>query len=911
MNILTTYQQPFILKKACILICIFFSTATLLSQNAETENWYFGELSGLNFASQENPSVLTNSNMATPAGCSSISDIDGNLLFYTNGKTIWNNSHNIMVNGDNVFGDQNSAQNSIIIPIYGLNDIYYLFTVAPNGLFYAIIDMSLNNGLGEVTNFNIPVLESTDVGKLTAVHHADGESIWLMTTRKNENDIYTSFYNYKINTNGVIENPVISDGLFYEGITQGIMKYSPDGSRLAITNIRPTSLDKHISLFDFDNGTGFLSNRINVLTSFTFFEIVSAYGVEFSSDSKKLYATLIRQGDFSPDTGGIVEDSEKRSFLYQYNAEFTDVSGNSSLLHEQVDGLIPGSIQLAKSGKIYRAVSQNEGNGLNFLGAVNNPNEVGFASSYTHNSIDLNQNLSRLGLPNFIQSYFRTRILNEDTCLNEELAFEVDTYAPITAAQWDFGDGNTSNEISPNYSYSESGIYDVTVTITVNNRPITTNKTIEIFELPELIQNQELVQCDVDFDGISIFNLNDIKEVITDPDLEEQLFFFETLENAEQHINPITNPDSYTNIEPNQEVFVKVVNDNDCGVFTSFFLNAIYVSPIIISDYYVCEDSDQIVGDEQGYFTITDIIDHIRNEIAISSGTSLEFYPTLFDAQTSQNNIRAALLSPSTTIWVKFVEPGFACSGIGSINLVVNDTPIVEINDSYTFCPTEGFTLFGDPSNDRFEWLNSNGEVLSTLQEFTTNTEGTYTLNAYNTQNGIECSNSKTFTVTQIPEPEFQTIITDLDYNNNTVKIVMEGDGSYEFSLDDIAYFGNSNEYSFFNVESGMQTVYVRDIDQCYPAISKSLHLIGYPKFITPNDDGVNDYWQVKGLTENTYKSIRIFDRYGKLIAELNPSNGLRWDGRFNNVVMPSNDYWFRVEFIDGNVTVGNFSLKN
>ncbi len=911
MNILITYKQSFILKKACILICIFFSTATLLSQNAETENWYFGELSGLNFAPQENPNVLTNSNMAAPAGCSSISDIDGNLLFYTNGKTIWDSSHNIMVNGDNIFGNLNSAQNSIVIPIYGLNNIYYLFTVAPNGLFYAIIDMSLNNGLGEVTNFNIPVLESVGVGKLTAVHHADGESIWLMTTRKNENDIYTSFYNYKINTNGVIENPVISDGLFYEGITQGIMKYSPDGSRLAVTNIRPTSLDKHISLFDFDNGTGLLSNRINVLTSFTFFEIVSAYGVEFSNDSKKLYATLIRQGDFSPDTGGIVEDSEKRSFLYQYNAEFTNVSGNSSLLHEQLDDLIPGSIQLAKNGKVYRAVSQNEGNGLNFLGAVNNPNEVGFASSYTHDSIDLDQNLSRLGLPNFIQSYFRTRILNEDACLNEDIAFEVDTYAPITAAQWDFGDGNTSNEISPNYNYSESGIYDVTVTITVNNRPITTQKTIEIFALPELIQNQGLVQCDIDFDGISIFNLNDIQELITNPDLEEQLFFFETLEDAQQHINVIANPQSYTNTEPNQEVFVKVVNNNDCAVITSFFLNAEYASPVTISDYYVCEDSDQIIGDGQGYFTVLDLIDHVRSEIPISTSTSLEFYPTLIDAQTSQNNIRAALLSPSTTIWVKFVDTDATCSGIGSINLIVNDTPIVEIDDNYTFCPSEGFSLLGNPSNSRFEWLNNEGDVLSTLQEFTTNIEGTYTHIAYNTQNGIECSNSKIFTISRIPEPEFQNIDTDLDYNNNTITITMVGNGNYEFSLNGIDYFGDSNSYSFFNVESGTQTIYARDVDQCYPAISESLNLIGYPKFITPNDDGINDYWQIKGLTVNNYKSVKIFDRYGKLLAELTPSNGLRWDGKFNSVVMPSNDYWFRVEFIDGKVTVGHFSLKN
>ena len=81
-----------------------------------------------------------------------------------------------------------------------------------------------------------------------------------------------------------------------------------------------------------------------------------------------------------------------------------------------------------------------------------------------------------------------------------------------------------------------------------------------------------------------------------------------------------------------------------------------------------------------------------------------------------------------------------------------------------------------------------------------------------------------------------------------------------------------------------------------------------YPKFFTPNGDGFNDTWNIKFLDLETNLSIKIFDRYGKLIKELIQNND--WSGTMNGNELPSDDYWFIATRADGNEYKGHFSLK-
>jgi gliding motility-associated-like protein len=95
--------------------------------------------------------------------------------------------------------------------------------------------------------------------------------------------------------------------------------------------------------------------------------------------------------------------------------------------------------------------------------------------------------------------------------------------------------------------------------------------------------------------------------------------------------------------------------------------------------------------------------------------------------------------------------------------------------------------------------------------------------------------------------------------------------------------------------------------------VSEEIDIIDYPKFFTPNGDGINDYWQIIGIQELKYPKIYIFDRYGKLIKNLSSSD-IGWNGNYNGNLLPSSDYWFKVVFKDSNnierVFSAHFSLK-
>ncbi|HOB27707.1 MAG TPA: hypothetical protein PKJ07_06165, partial [Bacteroidales bacterium] len=95
-------------------LLVFIINETLYSQN-EGNNWYFGENAGLSFNTAP-PTPLTNGQLDTYEGCATVSDKNGNLLFYTDGMTVYDKMHNIMPNGSNLFGHSSSTQSAIIVP---------------------------------------------------------------------------------------------------------------------------------------------------------------------------------------------------------------------------------------------------------------------------------------------------------------------------------------------------------------------------------------------------------------------------------------------------------------------------------------------------------------------------------------------------------------------------------------------------------------------------------------------------------------------------------------------------------------------------------------------------------------------------------------------------------------------------
>ena len=112
----------------------------------------------------------------------------------------------------------------------------------------------------------------------------------------------------------------------------------------------------------------------------------------------------------------------------------------------------------------------------------------------------------------------------------------------------------------------------------------------------------------------------------------------------------------------------------------------------------------------------------------------------------------------------------------------------------------------------------------------------------------------------------------------------------------------------FIGLNAGYYTVYVRDKKEC-GIVTKTIVLQDYPKFFTPNGDSYNDSWHIIGSRFDRDLQVKILDRYGKLLTTLKGGSS-GWDGTYNGVQMPADDYWFVVERTDEPVVKGHFSLK-
>ena len=251
------------MKKSIFLLIIFLFTSLAFSQQ-EASVWYFGSNAGIKFDATGNVTTLTDGQLDSLEGCASISDSNGNLLFYTEGITLWNKNHQVMPNGSGLMGNWSTSQSATIVPLPGSSTLYYVFTLDaeahPNGFRYSIVDMSLNGGLGDVTSSKNVLIYTPSNEKLSVVKHSNDTDYWIVTHGFNNN----TFYSYLLTATGLSVAPVTSNvGTIINGSvenTWGCMKISPDGSKLAIANGL-----LNFELMDFNNSTGSVSNAQTLL----------------------------------------------------------------------------------------------------------------------------------------------------------------------------------------------------------------------------------------------------------------------------------------------------------------------------------------------------------------------------------------------------------------------------------------------------------------------------------------------------------------------------------------------------------------------------------------------------------------------------------------------------------------------
>ncbi len=290
--------------------------------------------------------------------------------------------------------------------------------------------------------------------------------------------------------------------------------------------------------------------------------------------------------------------------------------------------------------------------------------------------------------------------------------------------------------------------------------------------------------------------------------------------------------------------------------------------------------------------------DNTMLSVNVPNDVIVNWYDAAVGGNLLQANIRT--YSPNGVSGTYYAEAETMLGGCLSTTrtaLQVNYFEIPNVTDeTLEFCENTSITLFANPTNPSIvtSYLWSNGE---TTDQIDVSSAGTYTVQV----NSGSCSVIKTIQLNQINNPTIESVISD---GNDIIINASSNTGTLLYSLNG-NIFQPSN--TFFNVDGGLYTIYVKN-QECAHITSQSYLHFYIPKFFTPNNDGENDAFDLKGIEYYSTSFVSIFDRYGKLLKSSRNSS-FSWDGTFNNQQLPTNDYWYIV-VIDGQKFTGHVTLK-
>jgi gliding motility-associated-like protein len=455
------------------------------SQNQQ-HLWYFGEKAGIDFRSGTAIPLTDQDVMTAYKASGVISDSLGNQLFFTNGKKIWDRTFSLMPNATGLDGDVGVTQPVIIIPCPGNDSLYFVFTIdviaimpdntyTTKGLTYSIINMNLRGGLGDATDeLNRPLLTPV-CQKITAAKHSNGKDYWVIVHKWDSDE----FYAYPVTKWG-IGDPVVTNvgavhggGYVDQANAYGYLKISPDGTKLAVA----VTGDNLIQLFDFNNGTGVVSASQTYTTTLPG---ISPYGLEFSSDSKKLYATIFQITGNGPPANP--------SYILQFDI---DAGLVNPVAVDSTAGTRLSGIQLGPDGRIYIARTINLLSKNDSLDVIYNPTRPGTDCNYNllnnapGSRFSLGGRYGIFSMPNLIQSFLDIPNFTYDSCcFKDVMHFRITNKANIDSVLWEFGDGGTSTDLEPYHLYAAAGTYLVRLTESFNGGTFVDTMSVVVHPLP-------------------------------------------------------------------------------------------------------------------------------------------------------------------------------------------------------------------------------------------------------------------------------------------------------------------------------------------------------------------------------------------------------------------------------------------
>ncbi|MCH8535082.1 MAG: T9SS type B sorting domain-containing protein, partial [Flavobacteriaceae bacterium] len=464
---------------------------------------------------------------------------------------------------------------------------------------------------------------------------------------------------------------------------------------------------------------------------------------------------------------------------------------------------------------------------------------------------------------------------------------------------------------------------------------------------PSIIDLEDLVSCDdATPNGFTSFDLT-VNEalIIGDQDASSiSVTYHLTQANAEEGIQQIAVPQNFTNFTNPQEIFVRVESDDlGCSNANNSFSISVEPRPEIAlttSYEYVCADPNdaQALNNEIATFDLT-LKDEEINPAFGDPNTEVRYYASEEDFEAGifiENPNEFQNTENPQLIFAEVVNLDNQCPSFTAVEFEfhVHPLPLVDIGnmDGAAICVDPLTGELTDPDNlpildteldnnaYEFVWFLDGEELEDETDNFLVAfVPGLYEVEVTDIGYSLrtECFKISQAEIIESSGPLFEVnVISEPFDGNHTIEIInIQGNGDYEFSVDGGPWIPQNNQQQIIvsGLELGEVSVVGRDRNGCGESVN-DVTIIDYPKFFTPNNDGFNDSWNIVGLENQPEANIYIFDRYGKLLKQIKP-NAEGWDGTYNGKPMPSNDYWFKVEYIaprtgSQKTFKSNFTLK-
>lgn len=875
------------MKRNLTVAVLLFFCHSLIAQREYTK-WFFGNNAAMDF-SQGSPTNLTVNAMADTDNPATMSDSLGNILFYSNGISVWNRNHAIMPNGNGLLGHLSGGHTATAVKMPGSDSIYYLFTMdafaGNSGLKYNIIDMTLDGGLGNIIagQKNRTLLTAASE-QIVPVLHANGRDIWIVTHPWNS----SSYHTYLIDCNGLNTTPVVSTiGRPRNGNTNnatGQITVNPANNRIATANWG----QNYWELYDFDNSTGQLSN----VKEFTQNQL--PWGIEFSANGNLLYVSgwtthYVSQYNLTTYTTAAISASE---------TNLGDVDGPGGPYYT-------GYMQRAPDGKIYIAVYLDP-----YLAVINNPDVPGNGCNMVDDGYYLGGPTSTAGLPDKIVALPKKYLhLGNDTTLCTNFAYTLKSNDINTI----WSNGSTGPQLTVN----TAGTYWARVTDNCNN-VYTDTITISVTGSPPIFNlgNDTTVCGNIAIvlnSGInsSVWNTGVTGQQIT---VTSPGTYWATANNGcgsasdtitiTQNNSVDLNLGNDTSLCNGQTLLLDAQNSgatyqwqNGSGAQT-YTVTGPGMYSVTVTNFWGCTGTDYI---EVLYYSTAPTI-NLGNDTSLCGNFVYSLnstYPLGNTWSTGETSQVIYVDTPGTY----YLQVNNGCGTTAdSITLQQLPLPLAVLGPDTVVCQGQSITLVPLQYSGTIHWSTG-----SSLPTETIDSPGVYYI--VTTENG--CSNTDSINVVQGMKPEI-TLGPDTFICGSQYYLKVNG------SFTDYKWQDGSNE-TFFNVSvSGVYQVTVTNecgaaSDDILVNLQPDECAVLVPTAFSPNGDGVNDLF--RGICRCPVQDfdLQVYNRWGELVFETtNILDG--WNGKYKNVLQPLSVYAYQLSYfsyctqktmyLKGNVTL-------